>query len=162
MTHGFQKQFFYCFTWSSNQFLILNVFSFLFKTLLLIISVSLCVCPWIFCHRLATPYLTCFRVSDCFLLWMLATVHNPCHVLHAPQTTTCGIISKRIFFSVCKEWFRYWSHAFLVTNVNKFTKRLLAVRPEKETRRKKRKRETRMAIAKLLAFNANAIKSSYC
>ena len=98
MTHGFPKQFFYCFTWSSNQFLILNAFSFLFQTLLLIISVSLCVCPRIFCHRLATPYLTCFRISDCFLLWMLATEHNPCHVPHVPRTTTCGIISKTIVF----------------------------------------------------------------
>ena len=36
------------------------------------------------------------------------------------------------------------------------TKKLLAVRPEKVTRRKKGKKRTRKAIEKLLALNANA------
>ena len=42
----------------------------------------------------------------------------------------------------------------------KLNKKLLAVRPEKVTRRKKRKK-MRKAIAKLFALNANAIKAWY-
>ena len=47
-----------------------------------------------------------------------------------------------------------WSHTFLITYDIRFTKNFLAVGPEKVTRWKKK---TRMAIAKLFAWNANAI-----
>ena len=46
---------------------------------------------------------------------------------------------------------------FLVTKVKKLAKKLLAVRPEKVIKRKKRKK-TRMAMAKLFAVKANAKK----
>ena len=52
-----------------------------------------------------------------------------------------------------------WSHAFLITNVKTLGKKLLAVRPEKGTRRTKRKK-TRMATAKFSALNANAINEN--
>ena len=55
-----------------------------------------------------------------------------------------------------KEWVRTWSPVFLTTKVKKFAKKLLAIRPEKVMRRKKRKK-TRMAIGKLFALNANTI-----
>ena len=57
-----------------------------------------------------------------------------------------------ILFSVSKKLVRSWSHAFFITNLKKLAKKLLAVRPEKLTRRKKRKT---IAIAKLFAFHVN-------
>ena len=60
-----------------------------------------------------------------------------------------------ILFDVSKEWVRSWSHAFLITNLKTFSKKLLAVCPEKGTRRKKRNK-TRMAIVNLVALKANA------
>ena len=44
-------------------------------------------------------------------------------------------------------------HVFLITKVKTLAKKLLAVRPEIVTRREK---NTRMAIEKLFALNANA------
>ena len=55
-----------------------------------------------------------------------------------------------------KESVRSWSHAFLITYDKMLTKKLLAVRLEEVTRRKKRKKN-RKAIAKFFALNANAI-----
>ena len=50
------------------------------------------------------------------------------------------------------EWVRSWSHD------KTFTKKFLAIRPEKMTRRKKRKK-ARKAIAKFFAWSANAINN---
>ena len=53
MKYVLQQQFLYCFTWSSNQFLVLNSFFFLFlQTFLIINSISLCFDSWIICHLL--------------------------------------------------------------------------------------------------------------
>ena len=90
-----------------------------------------------------------------WILWILVTVHNPCHVPHALRTTTWSTILTERHFSVSKEWVRSWSHAFLITSHKTLTKKLLTVRPEKVTRKKKKKK-TRKAIAKLFALNANA------
>ena len=90
-----------------------------------------------------------------WMLWMLVTVHNPCHVPHASRITTWRTIFKERLFSVPKEWVRSWSRAFLIAYHKTLTKMLFAVRPEKVTRRKKRKKN-RKAIAKLFALNANA------
>ena len=67
-------------------------------------------------------------------------------------------------FSVSKEWFRSWPHAFLITYDKTLTEKLLAVHPEKVAQRKKRKKQTRKAIAKLFALNTNAISDtlSFC
>ena len=91
-----------------------------------------------------------------WILRMLVTVHKPCHVSHASQITTLGTTFTEVFFDVSKEWVRSWSYLFLKTNLKTYTKKLLAVRPEKRTRRKKRKK-TRIATTKLFAFNVNAI-----
>ena len=58
-----------------------------------------------------------------------------------------------------KERVGSWSHAFLITNVITLGKKLLALRPEKGTRRKKMKK-TRTATAKFSALNANAINEN--
>ena len=98
-------------------------------------------------HRLTS--LSCFRVSECFLcfffcfflmLWMLVTVHKPCHVPHALRITTWRTIFMERIFSVSKEWVRSWSDASLIAYHKTFSKKLLAVRPEKVARRKKRKK----------------------
>ena len=67
------------------------------------------------------------------------------------------LLNVKKLFSVSKEWVRSWSHAFLITYQKTLTKKLLAVRPEKATRSKKKKKKTRKATAKLFALNANAI-----
>ena len=90
-------------------------------------------------------------------LWMLVTVHKPYHVPHASRITIWGTIFMEIHFSVSKEWARSWSNAFLITYDKMFIKDLLAVRPVKVTRRKKRKKNrARKTIAKLFALNANS------
>ena len=56
-----------------------------------------------------------------------------------------------------KERVTSWSHIYLITYDKTLTEKLLAVRPEKVTRKKKRIKRTREAIAKLFALNANAV-----
>ena len=91
-------------------------------------------------------------IRRCYRTWS-------CHVPRASRIRTWGTIFTGIFFSVFREWVLSWLHAFLINNLKTFAKKLLAVRPENVTRRKKRK--TRMTIAKLLAFHTNAIKSDW-
>ena len=160
MTHVFQQQFLYCFTWSNNQFIFLNIFSFLFlQTFLLISSISLCFDYWIFCCLLANlfPIVWLFLVLF-WMLWILVTVHKPCHVPPASRITTWGKMFKKIFLGMSKEWLRSRSHSSLITNLKTLAKKILEVRPEHWTRRKKEKK-TKMTIAELFPLNANA-KSS--
>ena len=81
-----------------------------------------------------------------WMLWMLVTVHKPCHVPHASRITTSGTIFTERRFSVSKEWVRPWSHAFLITYDKTFTKKLLTIFLEKVKRRNKRE-EPRKTIA---------------
>ena len=68
LTHVVKQQFLYCFKYSSSQFLILNIFFFLFpQTFLLINSISLCFDPWFFCHLLAKLASVFLAVSCAFL-----------------------------------------------------------------------------------------------
>ena len=60
-----------------------------------------------------------------------------------------------ICFYVPEESVRSWSHVFVITKVKTMPRKLLEVRPEKVTRRKKGRIKTRMTIAKLSALNAN-------
>ena len=104
-------------------------------------------------------YIYGYMKSRQFLLlfWMfqrLVTVDKPCHVTHASGITTSETTFPKICFGVSKEWVRSWPHVFLITKIKKLTKKLLEVRPQKVTRREKKKK-TRMAIAKLFALNAN-------
>ena len=138
----------YYFTWSSNQLLNLNIFSFLFlQTFLLINSISLLLMiessasiHWQTGLTNLFPSFLLFLVLF-WMLRMLVTVHKPCCVPHASRTTTSGTIFTERLFSVSKEWVRSWSHAFLITYDKTLTKKLLAVRPEKVTRRKKRSKK---------------------
>ena len=143
MKYDLQQQFFYCFTWSGNQFLVLKIFSFLFlQTFLFINSISLCFDPWIFCHLLllANLFLAVWLFVVLFwMLWMLVTVCNICYVPHTSRITSWGTMFTEIFLDVSKEWVRSWSHAFLITTLKTLAKKLLAVHPEKVMRRKKRK-----------------------
>ena len=75
-----------------------------------------------------------------WMLWMLVTMHKSYHVPHVSRITTWGTIFTEKLFSVSKEWVRSWSHAFLINYDKTLTKRLFAVRPEKVTRKKKRKK----------------------
>ena len=76
-----------------------------------------------------------------WMLWMLVTVHKPCHVPYASRITTWEIILTERVFCVSKERFRPWSHLILVRPfLITYDKTLLAVRPQKVTRRKKRKK----------------------
>ena len=132
-----QQQFLYCFTWNSFH-----------------MQLSLCFDPWIF--QLSVRF---WQVLVLFWwLSILVTVHKPCHVSRASRITTAGTIFTEICFGVSNEWFKSWSHVLLI-KVKRLAKNFLAVRPEKVTRKKKRKK-TRTVIAKLLALNANALNLS--
>ena len=111
MKYVLQQQFLYCFTWSSNQFHILNIFTFLFlKTFLLINSISLCFDPYTFCHLLAVRIYILFpsfwRSVLAVFCAFLDVVHGgyraykPCHVPHASRITTSGTIFTEICFGV--------------------------------------------------------------
>ena len=56
-----------------------------------------------------------------------------------------------------KERVTSWSHIYLITYDKKLTEKLLAVRPEKVARKKKRIKRTRETIAKLFALKTNAV-----
>ena len=139
MTNVLQQQISYCFTWSRNRLLNLNIFSFLFpQAFLLINSISFCFNPWIFSHPLTNLFLVLFWV-----LWMLVTVYKPCHVPHASRITTLGKLFKERLFSVSKESVRSWSHAFLIIYHKTFAKKLKAVRPKSCLEREKEKEKER-------------------
>ena len=137
----------------------INLFSFssdFFYLSTRFLSQFLCFDPWIFCHPLASLFPSFWRFFVLvWMLWMLVTLHKPCHVPHASRITTIGTIFMERFLTLSREWVRSWSHTLLKTSHKTFTKKLLAVLPEKVTRRKKEKK-TRMAIAKLFVLNANA------
>ena len=144
MTNVFQQQLLHFSTWSSNQLLNLNIFSFLFlQTFLLINSSSLCFNPWIFCHPLANLFPSFWLFLVLFwMLWMLVTVFKPCHVLHASRITTSGTLFMEKF-SVSKESVRSWSHASLIIYHRTFAKKLKAVRPKSCPEREKEKEKER-------------------
>ena len=91
-----------------------------------------------------TNWQTCFRVSGCFLCFFGCCGYWLPWISHVPHAssriTTWGTIFMERSFSVSNEWVRSWSHAFLITYDKTLTKKLSAVRPEKVTRRKKRKK----------------------
>ena len=89
---------------------------------------------------------------------MLVTVHKPYHVPHASQIATLGTIFTEIYFGVSKEGVRSWSHVFLVTKLQTLPKKLLAVYPEKATRKNRKK--NRMTIAKLFCVKRKYKKPS--
>ena len=91
-----------------------------------------------------------------WMLWIMVTVHKPCHVTHKSRITTWRKLFMERPFSVSNEWVRSWSHAYLIAYHKTLTKKLLAVCPEKVTRRKKEKK-TRKSITKLFALKANKI-----
>ena len=72
-----------CFFWTSFLFL---------QSFLHISSISFCCDSWIICHLLHNLFL-CFLRPFLVLFWMLrmlVTVNNPCHVSHASRITTLG------------------------------------------------------------------------
>ena len=89
-----------------------------------------------------------------WMLWMLVTMHRPCHVPHVSRITAWRTIFKK-YFLVCPRNESDLSHVFMIAYHKMLTKELLAVHPEKVTERKKRKK-TRKTIGKLFALNANA------
>ena len=107
-----------------------------FQNFLLIKPISLFFYPWIFSSLLANLFWLILVLL--WVVWMLATVHKPCHVPHASRITTCRTIFWEIFFVVSKEWFRSWSRVFLITNIEISAKEPLAICPKKGRKRKKR------------------------
>ena len=139
MTNVLQQQLLCFFTWSSNQLLKLNIFSF-FRIFTYELDFS--VLPstgW-----LANLFLSFWLFLVLFwMLWMLATVLNPCHVPHTLRITTWRTLFTERLFIVSKEWVRSWLHASLIIYHKTFTKKVKAVRPkscrggEKEQKKKK-------------------------
>ena len=110
MANVLQQQFLYCFTWSSNQLLNLNILSFLFLQLFLLInSISTFSLFWrlnlTFYHPPANSFPTFWLfLALSWMLRMLVTVHKACHVPHASWVRTRGAIFSERLFSVFKEW----------------------------------------------------------
>ena len=88
--------------------------------------ISLSFNSWIFCHLPANLFLMLF-----WMLWMLVTMNK--HVMY--HTRPSQIITKGNIFTEI------------------FSSKDLAVRPKTATRRKKRRKTTRMPIAKLFALH---------
>ena len=126
--------------WTSSLFFFFRLFDlstrFISVTLLLTLKSS--VIHW----------LTCFRVSSglflvlSWMLWMLVTVHELCHVPHASRITTCGTVFTERHFSVSKKWMRSWSHTLFGHKT--FTKKLFGgpSRKSDEKEKKKKKKKT--------------------
>ena len=83
-----------------------------------------------------------------WMLWMLVTAPKPCHVPHLSRITTSRTIFLERPFRVSKEWVKSWSHtSSLITYDKIFIIKLLAVRPEKVKRGKKRKKSRKTIVA---------------
>ena len=163
MTSFLKQQFLYWFTWSSNQLLNLIIFSFLsLQTFLLINSIFLFLTiessASIHWQTDLTNLFPSFWLFLVFfrMLWMLVTVHKPCHVPHASRITTSGTIFTEKLFSVSKEWVRPWSHAFLITYDKTLTYDKAFGSLSRKIDEKEKKKKTRKAIAKHFALNLNA------
>ena len=127
MTNVLQQQLSYCFTWSSNQLVNLNIFFILFclsTRFLSALTLESSVIYW----------LTCFRISGCFLYffgcyecWLLCI---NCVMCHTSRITTWATIFTYRLFTVSKEWVKFWSHVFLITYQKSFPKNLLTVLPK--------------------------------
>ena len=68
---------------------------------------------------------------------MLVKLPKPCHLPHASRITISATTFTERYFGVSHERVRSWSHDFLMTYDKTLTKKLLAVRLEKVTRKKK-------------------------
>ena len=107
-----------------------------FHIFLLIKPISLFFDPWIFSNLLANMFWLILVLL--WVLWMLATVHKPCHVPHASRITTCRTIFWEMFFGVSKELFRSWSYVFLITNIEISAKETIAICPKKRKEKEKK------------------------
>ena len=140
MTIVLQQQFLYCFMWSAAiKFLIWTYLFFFFRLFTYQLDFSQ------FWPLNALPSTNLFPNFWLFLvlfrmLWMLFTVHNPCHMLHASRITTWRTIFTKRLFSVSKEWVRSWSHAFLITYNKTFTKKAFASPSGKRDEKEKKKK----------------------
>ena len=134
VTHVFSNSFYIASHGAAINFLLISLF---FLPIFLLIKYQ-------FISTLAFESSAIYKLGWfwCSEFWLLRI--NLCHVRHTSQITTCGTIFWEIFFV------RSWAHAFLITNIETFGKKLLAVRPEKRTRRKLEKKP-RIATAKLFA-----------
>ena len=126
MTNVLQQQLLCFFTWSSNQLLNLNIFSF-FRIFTYELDFSgLPSTGWL---ANLFPSFWLFLVLF-WMLWMLVTVFKACHVSHASQITTWGTLFTTKLLSVSKEWVRSWSHTSLIIYYQTFANKLKAVRPK--------------------------------
>ena len=136
MTNVLQQQLLCFFTWSSNQLLNLNIFSF-FRIFTYELDFSvLSSTGWL---ANLFPSFWLFLVLF-WMLWMLATILIPCHVPHALRITTWGTLFTERLFIVSKEWIRSWSQASLIIYHKTFTKNLRqSVQNTAEEEKKKKK-----------------------
>ena len=87
-----------------------------------------------------------------WMLWMLVTMHKPCHVPHASQITTSRLNFTEICFGVSKEWVRSWLHVFLISWLKSFWQSV-----QNKWREAKTEKKLEWQLQKLFALNANAI-----
>ena len=126
MTNVLQQQLLCFFTWSSNQLLNLNIFSF-FKIFTYELDFSVLPSTGLLANLFPSFWLFLMLF---WMLWMLVTIFNPCHVPHVSRITTWRTLFTKRFFSVSKEWVRSWSYASLIIYHKTFTKKFEALRPK--------------------------------
>ena len=102
MTNVLQQKLLCFFTWSMSQLLNLNIFPF-FSIFTYELDFSILRSTVWPANLLRSFWL--FLVLF-WMLWILVTVFNPCHVPHASRITTWGTLFTEILFSVSKEWVR--------------------------------------------------------
>ena len=81
---------------------------------------------------------------------MLVTVNKPCHVPHTSRITTCGTVFTGRHFSVFKEFFRSWSHAFLITYDKTLIKKLFGCTSKKSDEKKKKQKKLEWQLESFL------------
>ena len=109
----FSNSFLYWFTWSSNQLLNLNIFSFFYlpTRFFSVLTLEYSAIHWLTCFRVPGWFLCFF---GCYEYWLPCILVKLCHVPHASWIITWGTIFIEPLFSVSQEWVRSWSHAFLI------------------------------------------------
>ena len=97
-------------TWTSSLFSFFRLFYLSTQFLLVLTIKSFARIHWLTGLTNLFPSFWLFLVLF-WMLWMLVTVHKPCHVPHASRMKTSRTIFTERLFSVSKQWVRSWSHA---------------------------------------------------
>ena len=85
-----------------------------------------------------------------WMLWMLVTVHKPCHVPHASRITNWRTIFTERLLSGSKEWVRSWSHAFLIADHKTSTKKAFDSPSRKSDEKEKHEKKKQKKLERQL------------